>query len=211
MMTIGQALFAGSSTRLEDRPAARLPEFAFIGRSNVGKSSLINMLCRTRNLAHTSANPGKTLCINHFLINGSWYLVDLPGYGFARISKEGRARLGAMIRRYVCGSPEMQTLFVLLDSRLELQKIDLEFMQLLGEEGIPFAMVYTKCDKVGKNTLQEHIAGNNEKLLAWWEELPPLFVTSSRTGEGRDALLGYIGEILEAERGRNSLPVSMET
>lgn len=199
MMTINKAVFAGSSVNLEGRPAARLPEFAFIGRSNVGKSSLINMLCNNRSLAHTSATPGKTLSINHFLINNEWYLVDLPGYGYARISKEGRAKLASMIRDYACNSPQMMILFVLLDSRLELQKIDLEFLQMLGEEGVPFAMIYTKADKVGSTVLQERIERNNKILLEYWEELPPVFTTSSRTAAGREEVLSYIEEILKLQ------------
>lgn len=196
-MIIRQAVFAGSSRHLKDRPSARLPEFAFIGRSNVGKSSLINCLCNNNKLAHTSATPGKTQLVNHFLINGSWYLVDLPGYGYAKISKEARENLFSMIREYVLGSEEMVLLFVLIDSRHDLQKIDLEFLTMLGEEGVPFAIIYTKCDKSGTNALESQIAGNNAGLLEFWEELPPVFRSSSKDGTGREAILDYIGSVLK--------------
>ena len=196
-MIIRQASFAGSSEHLKDRPAARLPEFAFIGRSNVGKSSLINCLCNNNKLAHTSATPGKTQLVNHFLINDSWYLVDLPGYGYAKIGKKDRERLAAMIREYVLGSPEMVLLFVLLDSRHDLQKIDLEFLQTLGEEGVPFAIIYTKCDKSGATALEAQLVKNNDGLLEYWEELPPVFRSSSKDGTGREEILDYIGSVLK--------------
>ena len=192
------AKFAGSSRNLEERPASRLPEFAFIGRSNVGKSSLINCLCNHAGLARTSAKPGKTVLINHFLVDGKWYLVDLPGYGYARLGKEGRQQLSDMINSYVTGSQEMVVLFVLLDSRHEIQKIDLEFMMMLGREGIPFAIVYTKCDKSGVNALAERIEKNNATLLEYWEELPPVFRSSSETGLGRDEILNYINITLNS-------------
>lgn len=197
MMEIRSALFAGSSQKLQDRPAARFPEFAFIGRSNVGKSSLINCLCAHGKLAHTSSQPGKTRLVNHFLINDSWYLVDLPGYGYAKMGRQGRDRLAAMIREYVLGSQEMALLFVLLDSRLPLQKIDLEFMRMLGEEGIPFAIIYTKCDKSGTHALEAQISQNNAGLLEEWEELPPVFRSSSKEKTGREEILNYIGTILQ--------------
>ncbi len=196
-MVIKTAVFAGSSTVLADRPAVRLPEFAFIGRSNVGKSSLINCLCNNSTLAHTSSMPGKTQLINHFLINGSWYMVDLPGYGYARMSQKGRQRLSEMISEYVNGSDEMVLLFVLLDSRLPVQKIDLEFLNMLGENGIPFSIIYTKCDKSGVNALENRISQNNATLLEYWEELPPVFRSSSHTGQGKDEILDYIGSILK--------------
>ncbi|MBO4570423.1 MAG: YihA family ribosome biogenesis GTP-binding protein [Bacteroidales bacterium] len=197
-MIIKQAVFAGSSEHLKDRPAARLPEFAFIGRSNVGKSSLINCLCNNGKLAHTSATPGKTQLVNHFLINDSWYLVDLPGYGYAKMGKAGREKLSAMIREYVLGSPEMVLLFVLLDSRHDLQKIDLEFLTTLGEEGVPFAIIYTKCDKSGAVALETQLAKNNAGLLEYWEELPPVFRSSSKDGTGREEILAYIETVLKS-------------
>lgn len=195
-MAIKQAIFAGSSQRVDQRPKERLPEFAFIGRSNVGKSSLINMLCGRNGLAHTSSTPGKTQLVNHFLIDNKWYMVDLPGYGFAKISREGRQRLGEMIDDYILNSEEMALLFVLLDSRHDLQKIDLEFITKLGEYGIPFAIIYTKCDKMGVNVLKAQVEKNSQQLLEYWEELPPVFRSSSQTGQGKDEILSYIDNIL---------------
>ena len=196
-MKITQATFAGSSSRLSERPKERYVEFAFIGRSNVGKSSLINMLCNQKKLAHTSSTPGKTQLVNHFLINKEWYLVDLPGYGYAKMSKTGRARLEKIIRDYVFTSPDMVNLFVLLDSRLDVQKIDLDFILELGQAGIPFSIIYTKADKSGVNKLAAQLEKNNEVLLNYWEELPPIFVTSSETGKGRDEVLSYIESIIK--------------
>ncbi len=196
-MKISQAIFSGSSTQVDERPLSRLPEFAFIGRSNVGKSSLINMLCGVGKLAHTSSKPGKTRLINHFMINQLWYMVDLPGYGFAKVSKKERESLAAMISRYINQSAELMTLFVLLDSRHDIQKIDLEFINRLGEAGVPFSLIYTKGDKLGTNTLKEQIEKNNRLLLEYWEELPPYFVTSSETGMGRDEVLNYIETLIK--------------
>ena len=196
-MTITDAKFAGSCTRISGKPARRLPEFAFIGRSNVGKSSLINMLCGNRKLAKTSSTPGKTRLINHFLLNDRWYLVDLPGYGFAKISKEGREELRKMILDYVLHSPEMVILFVLVDSRHEIQQIDLQFLELLGENGVPFAIIYTKADKQGPNVLKARIERNKEILSEQWEEFPPMFASSAETGAGRDEILDYIGTLLQ--------------
>lgn len=195
-MAIKQAIFAGSSQRVDQRPKERHPEFAFIGRSNVGKSSLINMLCGRNGLAHTSSTPGKTQLVNHFLIDNKWYMVDLPGYGFAKIGREGRQRLGEMIDDYILNSEEMALLFVLLDSRHDLQKIDLEFITKLGEHGIPFAIIYTKCDKMGVNVLKAQVEKNSQQLLEYWEELPPVFRSSSQTGQGKDEILSYIDNIL---------------
>lgn len=195
-MAIKQAIFAGSSQRVDQRPKERLPEFAFIGRSNVGKSSLINMLCGRNGLAHTSSTPGKTQLVNHYLIDNKWYMVDLPGYGFAKIGREGRQRLGEMIDDYILNSEEMALLFVLLDSRHDLQKIDLEFITKLGEHGIPFAIIYTKCDKMGVNVLKAQVEKNSQQLLEYWEELPPVFRSSSQTGQGKDEILSYIDNIL---------------
>lgn len=195
-MRITKAVFAGSSQKLEDRPKAKLPEFAFIGRSNVGKSSLINTLCSNDKLAKTSATPGKTLLINHFLINGSWYLVDLPGYGYAKISQKGRENLTRMINGYISNSQELALLFVLLDSRHPIQKIDLEFLMALGEAQVPFSIIFTKGDKLGKNALAAQVDANKKTLLQYWEELPPIFVTSSETGFGKEDLLEYIESVL---------------
>lgn len=195
-MRITKATFAGSSQQLKERPKAKLPEFAFIGRSNVGKSSLINSLCGIKGLAKTSATPGKTLLINHFLINDSWYLVDLPGYGYAKISQTARVKLAKMNNNYINNSPELINLFVLLDSRHDIQKIDLEFLMSLGEAGIPFAIIFTKCDKLGKVALQKQIEENKKELLKYWEELPPVFVTSSENHTGKEEVLEYIQTIL---------------
>jgi len=199
-MQIDSAKFEISNSDVGKCPATQLHEYAFIGRSNVGKSSLINMLTGRRKLAMTSSTPGKTTLINHFLINGSWYIVDLPGYGYARRSKEGRRAIERIINDYVLGRPQMTSLFVLVDSRHEPQKIDLEFMEWLGENGVPFAIVFTKADKLGRNVLQAKVEAYKTELLKQWEELPPVFVTSSGTGMGREELLAYIEEL-------NRLPV----
>lgn len=195
-MIIKQALFAGSSQQTGQKPKAVHPEFAFIGRSNVGKSSLINRLCGKKGLAHTSSTPGKTQLVNHFLINDAWYLVDLPGYGYARMSKKGREKLQSIISDYILHSQELVLLFVLLDARHDLQRIDREFIEELGAEGIPFALIYTKCDKMGANALKAQIARNEAALLESWEELPPTFCSSSETGAGREEILDYIETIL---------------
>ena len=196
-MIIRQALFAGSSQRTDQKPKAVHPEFAFIGRSNVGKSSLINRLCDRKGLAHTSSTPGKTQLVNHFLINDAWYLVDLPGYGYARMGKKGREKLQAIISDYILHSEELVLLFVLLDARHDLQAIDRDFITELGGEGIPFALIYTKCDKLGPNALKAQIARNEALLHETWEELPPTFCSSAETGAGRDEILDYIENILQ--------------
>jgi len=195
-MIIKQATFAGSSQNTAQKPKDVRPEFAFIGRSNVGKSSLINMLCQKKGLAHTSATPGKTQLVNHFLINDQWYLVDLPGYGYARMGQKGREKLREIISDYILNSPDLVLLFVLLDARHDLQAIDRDFITELGAEGIPFALVYTKCDKLGVNALRAQVEHNNATLLETWETLPPVYLTSSETGKGRDELLDYIETIL---------------
>lgn len=195
-MKITKAEFAGSSTRVEQKPARKLPEFAFIGRSNVGKSSLINMLTANSKLAKTSQTPGKTQLVNHFLINDSWYLVDLPGYGYAKMGQKGREELAAVIRDYILNSKEMALLFVLIDSRHDIGRIDLDFLAELGEHGIPFALILTKCDKQGPNVLAAQIERDREILLQQWEELPPLFCSSSQTHRGKEEILDYIGNIL---------------
>lgn len=191
-MIIKTAEFVISNTDYRKCPQDGKPEYAFIGRSNVGKSSLINMLANRKGLAMTSSTPGKTMLINHFVINDEWYLVDLPGYGYARRGKENRERLRAIIEDYILEREQMTNLFVLVDSRLEPQKIDLEFMEWLGENEIPFAIIFTKADKLGTGRLQMNIEAYREKLLETWEELPPIFITSSEKGQGRDELLNYI-------------------
>ncbi len=195
-MKITEALFAGSSTRISEKPKQAFPEFAFIGRSNVGKSSLINMLCGNRKLAMTSSTPGKTQVVNHFLINRSWYLVDLPGYGYAKMSKTGRQKLAKIIRNYINLSPDLATLFVLIDSRHDIGKIDMDFLMELGENRIPFSIIFTKGDKSGTNVRNEQIEKDKNQILQYWEELPPVFVSSSVTGMGRDEILGYIESVL---------------
>ena len=197
-MKISGATFAGSSTRVTQKPKRKLPEFAFIGRSNVGKSSLINSLCGNKKLAMTSSTPGKTKLVNHFLINDSWYLVDLPGYGYAHMDRKGREELAAVIRDYILNSQEMQLLFVLIDSRRDIGQVDLDFLAELGEHGIPFALILTKCDKQGPNVLAAQVERDRQILLQQWEELPPLFCTSSQTHAGRQEVLDYIGTLLEA-------------
>ena len=191
-MLIKSAEFVVSNSRVEKCPTTGLPEYAFIGRSNVGKSSLINMLTGRKGLAMTSQKPGKTQLINHFIINKDWHLVDLPGYGYARLSKDGRDGLRRMIEDYVLERRELVCLFVLLDARLEPQKIDLEFIEWLGEESVPFALVFTKADKLSKGKLSANISAYKDRLLEGWEELPPLFITSSEARTGRDELLDYI-------------------
>jgi ribosome biogenesis GTP-binding protein ysxC len=194
-MVIKSAEFVISNSRVEKCPTTGLPEYAFIGRSNVGKSSLINMLTARKGLAMTSQKPGKTQLINHFIINDAWYLVDLPGYGYARLGKDSRDSLRRMIEDYVLERKELVLLFVLLDCRHEPQKIDLEFIQWLGEEGVPFALVFTKADKLSKGRLAANVEAYKAKLHEEWEELPPIFITSSEERMGRDELLGYIEEI----------------
>ncbi len=194
-MEIKNARFVVSSSHVKDCPTHNLPEYAFIGRSNVGKSSLINMLTRKKGLAMTSSMPGKTMLINHFLIDDNWYLVDLPGYGYARRGKDSREELRRMIEGYALHRQEMVCLFVLLDCRHEPQKIDLEFMEWLGEEGVPFAIIFTKADKIGPVVLRNHIEEYKKVLLETWVELPPIFATSSEKGMGREELLDYIGQV----------------
>lgn len=195
-MKVSEAKFAGSSTTVSGKPRRSLPEFAFIGRSNVGKSSLINMLCNSGKLAMTSATPGKTRLVNHFLVNDSWYLVDLPGYGYAKASREGREAIAEVIRDYIMNSAELQMLYVLIDSRHDIGRIDTDFIAELGEHGIPFSIIMTKCDKKGPNALEAQIDRDREILLQEWEELPPIFRSSSQTGAGREEILAHISSIL---------------
>jgi GTP-binding protein len=204
VMKITDAKFVASCSSVADKPKLSLPEFAFIGRSNVGKSSLINFLTGCKGLAHTSAKPGKTLSINHFIINDSWYLVDLPGYGYARVSKEMREKLEKMIDGYVLTSPDMMLLFVLLDSRHDLLKNDLDFLIKLGNEGVPFSIVFTKCDKLGRDSLAAQVEKNKQALLEYWEELPPVFLTSTVDATGREEILDYIDEILKNHKTNNN-------
>lgn len=194
-MVIKSAEFVISNSQVSKCPTTGLPEYAFIGRSNVGKSSLINMLTGRKGLAMTSQKPGKTQLINHFIINDAWYLVDLPGYGYARLSKDGREKLKKMIEDYALERKELICLFVLVDARHNPQKIDLEFIEWLGEEGVPFALVFTKADKLTKGKLAANIEGYKARLRQQWEELPPLFITSSEERLGREELLDYIDGI----------------
>ena len=196
-MKITKAEFAGSSTRVGQKPERKLPEFAFIGRSNVGKSSLINMLTGNSKLAKTSQTPGKTQLVNHFLINDGWYLVDLPGYGFAKLPDKDRARLRHIIWDYINNSQELIMLMVLLDSRHDMQDVDLRFISELGERGIPFGIIFTKADKQGPEVLQQQITKNKARLLEDWEELPPVFISSSVKGTGKEEILDYIASILK--------------
>lgn len=194
-MHIKQAEFVKSSSELKQCPTDKKQEYAFIGRSNVGKSSLINMLVNNSKLAKISGRPGKTQLINHFLINETWYLVDLPGYGYAKVSKKSREKFGVLISDYVEKREELTNLFVLIDARLEPQAIDLEFMEFLGVKGIPFSMVFTKIDKLTGNQINKNIKAYRKKMLEQWEEVPMHFATSAELGAGRDELLGYIGTI----------------
>ena len=194
-MLINTARFVISNSDYRKCPTDARHEYAFIGRSNVGKSSLINMLTGQKSLAMTSSTPGKTMLINHFLVNDSWYIVDLPGYGYARRSKADRHRLEGIIKSYILGRPQMTNLFVLIDSRHKPQKIDLEFMEWLGENGVPFSIVFTKMDKQSATAGEKQTAEYLTTLLETWEELPPVFRTSSEKGLGREALLNYIEEM----------------
>lgn len=201
-MDITSAEFVVSNSRADMCPQTHLPEYAFIGRSNVGKSSLINMLTNHKGLAMTSARPGKTMLINHFLINKSWYLVDLPGYGYAKRDQKSQEQIRQIIESYILRREQMTCLFLLIDSRLEPQRIDLEFIEWLGENGIPFALVFTKADKLGTGKLKTNVQAYLEKLTEQWEELPPHFITSSEDRTGRQELLGYIDSI-NKELSRN--------
>lgn len=194
-MKINTAEFKISSARLDQCPSTMIPEYAFIGRSNVGKSSLINMLTGRSALAKTSSTPGKTLLINHFIINDEWFLVDLPGYGFAKRSKKEREELRKMIERYVTRREQLTNLFVLIDSRLKPQAIDLDFIRFLGEAGVPFAIIFTKADKNKRGVLKSNVQGFLNTLKEEWEELPPYFVSSSISNLGREEILNYIEQI----------------
>lgn len=194
-MKITSATYIGSKPRYEQCPNDSRPEYAFIGRSNVGKSSLINALTERRNLALTSSTPGKTMCINHFLINEQWYLVDLPGYGYARRGKKEIEQLKIMIRDYVLKREQMTCLFVLIDIRHDPQKVDLSFLHFLGSNGVPFAIVFTKADKLSNSKVKPTVEKYLNTLKEEWEELPPYFITSATSKLGREELLAYIEEI----------------
>ena len=194
-MEIKNATFVISAPTVSMCPKDTKPEYAFIGRSNVGKSSLINMLCRHKGLAKTSATPGKTLLINHFIINKEWYLVDLPGYGFAKRSKKEVAKLDQMIRGYILGREQLVNTFVLVDVRLEPQAIDLEFMNWLGMSGVPFSILFTKADKLSATKVRLNVDAYQKKMLEAWEEMPPFFITSAEKGTGREEVLDYIEKI----------------
>ncbi len=194
-MIINSARFITSSPAVEKTPGTEKHEYAFIGRSNVGKSSLINMLTGRKDLAKTSATPGKTLLINHFLVNDEWYIVDLPGYGYARRSKKQRQELEKMIKGYILQRVQMTNLFLLIDARHKPQRIDMEFMQWLGENGVPFSIVFTKADKLSSTAVKAAVAAYSAELLEQWEELPPLFVSSSSDGRGRAEILDYIEQL----------------
>lgn len=194
-MQIKKAEYVISSPRVEFCPQSNEPEYAFIGRSNVGKSSLINMLTGQKALAKTSAMPGKTILINHFKINNEWYLVDLPGYGYAKRGKKAQDELTRMISSYVLQREQMINLFVLIDVRHEPQKIDMEFIEWLGENGVPFSLIFTKADKLTGGKAAGNVRRYLTELSKQWEELPPHFVTSNVTGQGRDQVLDYIEEI----------------
>ncbi len=194
-MVIRTATFLQSNTKIDKLPVGNKPEYAFIGRSNVGKSSLINMLTNKRQLAKTSSTPGKTITINHFLINEEWYLVDLPGYGFAQRSKKDRESWKVMLDNYIKNRKNLICMFVLVDSRIEPQKIDLEFINHLGELQMPFSIIFTKVDKINNKTLEENMRVYKEKLAEQWEELPPIFITSSEKEIGKDDVLNYIDRL----------------
>ncbi|MBC8594638.1 YihA family ribosome biogenesis GTP-binding protein [Oscillospiraceae bacterium N12] len=194
-MEITNAKFIISNTDVEKCPSGNLPEYAFIGRSNVGKSSLINMLTGRKGLAMTSATPGKTMLINHFLINDSWYIVDLPGFGYAKRGHKGQEQIRNIIENYILERDQMTNLFLLIDSRLEPQKIDLEFMEWLGENGIPFSIIFTKADKLKGGKLKMNINAYLNELRKQWEEFPPYFISSSENTTGRTEILNYIESI----------------
>lgn len=194
-MEIKEVTFIGSFERESQCPQDMVPEYAFIGRSNVGKSSLINMLCNRKGLAKVSNTPGKTQTINFFRVDGAWHLVDLPGYGYAKISKKMRIKWENMIERYLITRPQLQVVFVLLDSRHELQNIDMEFINWLGERRVPFVIVYTKIDKLRKSQVDENIQKIQKGILNYWNSLPDQFVTSSEKKEGRQEILNFIGDL----------------
>lgn len=194
-MIIKSATFICSNTKVSALPTANMPEYAFIGRSNVGKSSLINMLVKQHGLAKTSQRPGKTQLINHFLINEKWYIVDLPGYGYAKVSKSSRENWEKFIRNYITKRESLQCVFVLIDSRIEPQKIDLEFCCWMGEIQIPFALAFTKADKQSTVKTKQNVEAFKKALGGWFEEIPPYFITSAEKGDGRDEILQFVDDV----------------
>jgi GTP-binding protein len=198
-LTIKKVSFIKSSPGFQDCPAGPYPEYAFTGRSNVGKSSLINMLCNRSKLARTSSTPGKTQLINHFLINDAWYLVDLPGYGFARMPQAERQKMTRLIREYIHKSRHLVCLFLLIDIRLKMQKADREFLHFLGKNKIPFALVFTKTDKVSKSQQERNAEQYKKVLLETWQTLPDIFLSSARTNSGRDEILEFIQRTMDGE------------
>ena len=194
-MEILSAQFHKSSAKASQCPKEDRPEYAFIGRSNVGKSSLINKLCKRKALAKISSTPGKTQLINHFDIDGKWYLVDLPGFGYAKVSKTIRSTFGALITDYISSRKNLMCLFVLIDSRIPMQEIDLVFMNSMVENGVPIAIVFTKTDKLNKTQYATNMKAYEEKLLEYWEELPPVFYTSAKSGDGSEAVLDFIEDL----------------
>ena len=194
-MIINSSEFVISNTDVSKCPQDGLPEYAFIGRSNVGKSSLINMLTGHKGLAMTSSTPGKTLLINHFIINKKWYLVDLPGYGYAKRSQRMQGKISDIIRNYILGRDQLTSLFVLIDSRLSPQKIDMEFITWLGENGVPFGIIFTKVDKLSKAKVNSNVETVLNVLREDWEELPPYFLSSAEKGIGKDEILDYIDKV----------------
>jgi len=194
-MKIKSAEFVLSNSDVTKCPKENLPEYAFIGRSNVGKSSLINMLMQRKSLAKTSGRPGKTQLINHFLINKNWFLVDLPGYGYAKVSKSSKRVFQKFITNYFAKREQLVLAFILIDCRHEPQKVDLEFIQWMGENQIPFSIIFTKADKLKPNALKRNIEAYTKRMLETWEEMPQYFITSSSNSTGRDELLNYIGEV----------------
>lgn len=199
---IGTATFIKSSAKIAQLPSADLPEFAFVGRSNVGKSSLINMLVGQKELAHTSSQPGKTQTINHFLIDRAWYLVDLPGYGYAKVARTLRSEWLKTLEKYLFTRENLLNVFVLVDSRIPPQRSDLEFINRLGEKGIPLSVVFTKCDKPGKVALESNIDMFRQLLLDFWEETPPFFITSAQNGTGKAELLSYVDGVVSVWKAR---------
>lgn len=197
-MQIKKAVFVMSNSKVQQCPEPTLPEFAFIGRSNVGKSSLINMLTERKKMAKTSSTPGKTQLINHFIVNDEWYLVDLPGYGYAKMPEKARNKLQYIIESYILGRENLTNLFVLVDCRHKPQQIDLEFMEWLGEHEIPFAILFTKVDKLSKTALAQNLENYEKEMRKVWVETPPCFISSSLKRTGREGILGYIDEILKA-------------
>jgi GTP-binding protein len=195
-MEIKQAEFVSSVADVKNCPSPDKPEFAFIGRSNVGKSSLLNMLTNRKGLAKTSNKPGKTQTINHFIINSAWFMVDLPGYGYASVSKEKREGFGNIIEQYVLKRENLHCLFILLDSRLEPQKIDLAFIQWVGEKEVPICLLFTKADKLTKNQLNKNMSAYRSTLMNFWDELPPSFITSATDKSGKEEVLAFIEKAL---------------